>query len=141
MKRNKALSLIALLALMTLLLAACGKSEFRLTENTEKRMIITAENADKDAFFMVGSLVVADGERISISSNLKKGLIRVEIVEVPAEQSIEKLPETDSEPIIMALLENTESSSGGVRAGTYMLRATCVEKATGTVRIEVSSAE
>ena len=43
-------------------------------------MTITAQNADKDAFFMVGSLDVADGEQIDISANLTKGSVRVEIV-------------------------------------------------------------
>ena len=57
--------IITVLALM-LTLTACGKSEFGVTENSWKHMTLTAQNADKDAFVMVGSLDVADGEQISL---------------------------------------------------------------------------
>jgi hypothetical protein len=65
--------------LSLLMLTACGKSQFGLTENTEKRMVITAERAAKDDFFLVGSLKVDEGEQITISSDLEKGSVRVEI--------------------------------------------------------------
>ena len=77
--KNKSIVLIMILALM-LTLTACGKSEFGLSENDGKHMTITARNADRDAFFMVGSLDVADGEQIEIAANLTKGSVRVEIV-------------------------------------------------------------
>ena len=132
---------IVLLILMTLLtLTGCGKSEFGLSENTEKRMTITAENADKDTFFMVGSLEVADGERIEISSSLTKGSVRVEIVGTPDQQSIDQLPATDGEAILTANVAGTEGASGTVPAGSYLLKATCLERATGTVQIEVKPA-
>ena len=124
---------ILLLAALT----ACGRSEFGPSENTEKKMTITAENAARDAFFMSGSLEVAAGEQIVITSDLAKGSIRVEIIEVPGEQSADKLPEMDGEAIITADLDSTESASGTVAAGWYMVKATCLERATGTVRIEV----
>ena len=65
MKRIKTFAGIIALLLAALLLTACGKSEFGMSENTEKRMTITAENADKEDFFAVGSLEVEDGEQIS----------------------------------------------------------------------------
>lgn len=77
--KRKSIVFIVLLSLI-LTLTACGKSEFGVTENTWKHMTITAQNADKDAFFMVGSLDVADGEQIDIAANLTKGSVRVEIV-------------------------------------------------------------
>ena len=137
MKRIRAFTGIFALVVLTMVLTACGKSEFGLTENTEKKMTITAERADKDAFFMVGSLEVSDGEQIVITSNLEKGSIRVEIVGVAEEQNIDQLPEMDGEVIMTANLHSTDGSSGTVPAGSYMLRATCLEKATGTVQIEV----
>ena len=137
MKRIRAFTGIIALVVLTMVLTACGKSEFGLTENTEKKMTITAERADKDAFFMVGSLEVSDGEQIVITSNLEKGSIRVEIVGVAEEQNIDQLPEMDGEAIMTANLHSTDGSSGTVPAGSYMLRATCLEKATGTVQIEV----
>ena len=90
MRRTAVLMALLLLALA---LTACGKSVFGMTENTEKRMTITAENADKDAFFMIGTLVVDNGEQIDITSNLSDGEVRVEIVAIPEEQSIDKLPD------------------------------------------------
>ena len=138
MKRMTSFKMIIALVLLMLVLTACGKSEFGLSENTEKKMTITAENADKDALFMVGSLEVADGEQIAITSNLTKGSVRVEIIGTPEEQSIDQIPDTNAEATLTADLKSTDSVSGTVAAGTYMLKATCLEKATGTVLVEVS---
>ena len=138
MKRMTSFTMIIALVLSMLVLTACGKSEFGVSENTEKKMTITAENADKDSFFMVGSLEVADGEQIAITSNLTKGSVRVEIIGMPAEQSIDQIPDLNVEPTITSNLKSTDSVSGTVAAGTYMLKATCLEKATGTVLVEVT---
>lgn len=143
MKKDKlrsAGSIIIAVLILVLTLTACGKSEFGVSENTGKQMTVTAQNADKDAFFMVGSLDVADGEQIVITSNLTKGSVRVEIVATSEEQSIDKLPDLNGEAIITADLENGESVSGTVTAGSYLLKATCLEKATGTIQIEVTPA-
>ena len=133
-------ALVAALAVLTMALTACGKSEFGVTENTEKRMVVTAENAPRDAFFMVGSLEAEEGDRISINANLTKGSVKVEIIASPEEQSIEEVPEFDSEPVIMLNAEKTDFTDYTVPAGSYMLRATCLEKATGTIVIEVTPA-
>ena len=138
MKRMTSFTMIIALVLSMLVLMACGKSEFGLSENTEKKMTITAENADKDALFMVGSLEVADGEQIAITSNLTKGSVRVEIVGTPEEQSIDQIPDMNAEATLTADLKSTDSVSGTVETGTYMLKATCLEKATGTVLVEVT---
>ena len=138
MKRMTSFTMIIALVLSMLVLTACGKSEFGLSENTEKKMTITAENADKDAFFMVGSLEVADGEQIAITSSLTKGSVRVEIVGTSEEQSIDQIPDMNAEATLTADLKSTDSVSGTVEAGTYMLKATCLEKATGTVLVEVT---
>ena len=141
MKRIKALALSAVLLLSVLMLTACGRSEFGMSENTEKKMTITAENADKDDFFMVGSLEVEDGEQIVLSSDLTKGTIRVELIGTPAAQSIEELPELDGKATVTADLSGTDEAAETVPAGSYLLKATCLKKATGSVRIEVTSAE
>ena len=133
----KCLCLVIGLALLTLTFTACGKSEFGVTDNTGKMMTITAEKASRDAFFLVGSLDVADGEQVVITSNLTKGSVRIEIVTTTEEQSIDKLPDMNGEAMISADVTGTEEVSGAVPAGRYMLRATCLEKATGTIRVEV----
>ena len=126
--------------LSLLMLTACGTSEFGMTENTEKRMVITAERAAKDDFFLVGSLKVDEGEQITISSDLEKGSVRVEIFRWGAEQDADTLPET-GEATLTANLHAADGTSGTVQPGNYSLKAVCLEKATGTVTIEVVPAE
>lgn len=139
-KSRRADGIIIAILMLMLTLTACGKSEFGVSENTGKQMTVTAQNADKDAFFVVGSLDVADGEQIVITSKLTKGSVRVEIVAASEKQSIDKLPDMNGEAIITADLESGESVSGTVAAGSYLLRATCLKKATGTIQIEVKPA-
>jgi len=140
MKRINLIIITIVLVLSTLMLTACGKSEFGVTENNEKQMTITAQNADKDAFFTVGSLEADKNEKIVITSGLTKGMVKVEIVPAPKEQSEEVLPKTDGDAIITANVDISNGASGTVPAGTYMLRATCLEKATGTITVEVMPA-
>ena len=143
MKKDKsrgADSIIIVILILMLTLTACGKSEFGVSENTGKQITVTAQNADKDAFFVVGSLDVAEGEQIVITSKLTKGSVRVEIITASEEQRIDKLPDMNGEAIITANLEKQDGASGTVAAGSYLLRATCLEKATGTVQIEVTPA-
>ena len=139
--KNKTRRIYIIIFVLALTLTACGKSEFGVTENTWKHMTITAQNADKDAFFMVGSLDVADGEQIEITASLTKGSVKVEIVRSPDSQGISEVPEMDGAAIISANLVRTDGASGTVPAGTYLLRATCLERATGTIQINVMPAE
>ena len=132
---------VAIAVLAAVLLTACGGSEFGLSENTGKRMTITAERTGKDAFFLAGSLEVSKGEQIVITSGLKKGSIRVELVREADKQSIGELPDiVDGEAAFKAEVSGTDTASGTVPAGSYMLRATGIKKATGTVQIEVKPA-
>ena len=85
----------AVFALAAVLLAGCGKSEFGMSENSEKRMVITAENADKDSFFAVGTLYVEEGEQVEITADLSKGAVRVELFSAPTEGSKDELPKMD----------------------------------------------
>ena len=93
-KSRSANSIIVTILILMLTLTACGKSEFGVSENTGKQMTVIAQNADKDAFFMVGALDVADGEQIVIAASLTKGSVRVEIVSAAEEQSIDELPDS-----------------------------------------------
>ena len=141
MRKNKTFLTIIALLFPVLLLSACGKSEFGLTENTGKYMLITAKNAAKNGSFMAGSLEVDEGEKVVISSNVTKGKIRVELVGSEEEQSIDKLPNMDGEPKMTGDFSGTEEISESIPAGDYMLRGTCIEKAAGTIVIDVKPAE
>ena len=141
MKKGKILAAVTLMVLMVMALSACGKSEFGASENTEKLMTITAQNAQKDAFFMTGSLEVSEGEQIVISSDLSKGSVKVELIREEDEQSIDELPDLNGEPVVTANVSGSDMQASTVPEGSYMLNATCTEKATGTVKVEVKPAE
>lgn len=128
---------IAALALSAMMLAGCGKAEFGVTENTEKKMVITAENADKDDMIMSGSLAVGEGEQAAITSELTKGEVCVELFLQPEEQSMEEVAVPEGEPVLKANLKPGESASADMQEGSYIVRATCLDKASGTVVIEV----
>ena len=140
MKRNNTLAILAIVIMAALMITACGKSEFGATENTGKLMTINAQKAAKDDFFMIGSLEVADGEQIEIKSGIEEGVVKVEIIAAPEEQSAEEIPDMDGEPVITANIDVHNSFAGTLPAGSYMVKATCIEKATGTISIEVTPA-
>lgn len=142
MKKALTMTFMTVLVMVSLLLPSCGKSVFTMSKNTEKAMTIEAKNAGDGEFFQVGTLVVADGEQISIKSNLEKGAVTVEIFGEPAGQSADELPDMDSEPVLTSLagVEST-AIEGTVPAGDYMVQATVTEKATGTIDIDVTAAK
>ena len=141
MKRNRLFAVILALALSALLLAACGKSEFGVIQNDPDRIVISAENADKDAFFVTGTLEVAENQQIVAAADLEKGSIRVEIYAAP--ENVETVSElTDlGDAILTGNLGVGESVSGTVDAGSYLVKAICLEKATGSVEVTVQPAE
>lgn len=141
MKRNRLFAVILALALSALLLAACGKSEFGVIQNDPDRIVISAENADKDAFFVTGTLEVAENQQIVAAADLEKGSIRVEIYAAP--ENVENVSElTDlGDAILTGNLGAGESVSGTVDAGSYLVKAICLEKATGSVEVTVQPAE
>ena len=82
-----------------------------------------------------------EGEQITISSDLEKGSVRVEIFRWGEEQDADTLPETGGEATLTANLHAADGASGTVEPGNYSLKAVCLEKATGTVTVEVVPAE
>ncbi len=135
MKRT--LSLIIAILLSMSMLTACGKSEFSAINDSDKHMTITAQNAARDDFFGIGTLKVEEGEEIHIAADLSKGSVRVEIVPVPEDQSIEEVVDIHAEAVLTANLSSTDEANGTLEPGSYMLRAACLEKADGTIEIEI----
>lgn len=140
MKKILTLTVVAVLALSMMVLSSCESSEFGIVASSDKSMVVNAENADEDCTSMVGILSVEDGEQIEIKADLSEGSIRVEIFEGDIELSDEELPDFDGKAVITADLKTTESSTGTVPAGVYTLKATSLEKATGTVTVDVTPA-
>ena len=86
---------------------------------------------------MTGSLTAEEGDQISVSAGLEEGTVRIELYQMPEEQSAEELPELSGEPVMTADLSKADVQAGTVAPGTYMVKAIVLEKATGTVDIEV----
>jgi len=141
MRKNRITAAVTVLILLSLTLAACGKSEFSVNVNTGKRMVITAENAEKDASFTVGTLEVSEGEQIVIAADLKKGSVRVELGYMPEEQSADKFPDISGDAVVTANVKLDEGAVCTAKSGNYYVRAICLEKATGTVNVEAQPAE
>ena len=137
---------LLLLTFASCALTACanGKSEFGVSESSEKRMTITAVNADKDSFLLSGGLEVEDGEQVVFTSDLTKGEVRLELIRMPDDQSMEELPEADENDAVMTAdftgeKDKTETISGDIPAGGYWVKATCLDKTDGVIRAEVKS--
>lgn len=133
--------IVSLLLTAMMAMASCGGTTLAVTDNTGKAMTIEAKKCTAGDFVMTGSLEVEEGEQIVITSNIEKGELKVEIFAEPAEQSAEELPDLESgEPVIVSNASGTETLSAEVPEGSYSVKATSVEKATGTVQIDVTAA-
>ena len=142
MKKITYTLLVAVVAMSMMVLCACGGSSLGITGNSEKSMTIEAKNAAQGDFVLSGSLEVTEGEQVVIASSLEKGELKIELYATPAEQSAEELPDVDgSEPVVMSNASGTETVSATVPEGSYMVKVTSAEKATGTVQIDVTPAE
>lgn len=140
MKKTVYVVLTAILLMSMLAMTACSKSVFGVTDNTEKAMTIEAKKAAVDSMFMVGTLEVDEGEQVVVTSNLEKGRVKIEII-YQGDESIEELPDMDGEATLAGEVVPGSGISGTMEPGEYMLKATVLEKADGTVQIDVKPAE
>ena len=136
MKKLISIILIAVMSMSMLLMTSCG-SEFGCTDNDEKHMTITAKNAGAGDYFMSGTLEVGEDEQIVIDPSLDKGSVTIEFVESEGASNEEELPDTDTEAKYTAYLTGTNSQAASFGAGSFMVKATVTEKATGTIEINV----
>ena len=135
--KKKIIGIAMLVMLATAMMAGCAKSEFAATDVTEKTITVNAQNADKGMAFMTGNLEVAEGETITITPSLTQGTVELEFVLAAEEQSAEEMPETDGEAAFTAEVSGSEAVVADVAPGSYMVKGAPVEKATGTIAIEV----
>ena len=121
-------------------MSSCGKSEFSGESVDDKHITINAVKADTGDFFVTGSLEVEEGEQIVIDTNLEAGEITLEFISAEGGENIDELPDTDAEATYTAYLSGTDSQSVSFGAGSFMIKSTVTEKATGTVNITVQPA-
>ena len=119
-----------------LAMTSCGSSTFSMT-GYEKSVTVKAENASEDTTSTVGGLEVAEGEKITITSSLDEGTVRIEPFKGPDEQSADEVPEPEGDPVMTFNAGTGETQSGTVAPGYYFVTATVTEKATGTIELTV----
>ena len=140
--KRKFFLLAAVLAVAMLVMSACGGISLSIDSTSEKSMTINANKSDPGDYVISGSLEVAEGEQVTLAANLEKGELKVELYGVPEEQSADELPDIEGEePVTMFNASGTNSMKVEMTEGSYMVKVTTTEKATGTVQIDVTAAK
>lgn len=141
MKKALYFAVAAVLAISMLAMTACSGGSLSADAQDEKNIIITADKADEDHEITIGTLEVGEGEQVVLSADLEEGALKIELFAEPEDQSIDELPEIDGEPVFWAELANKDNASGTLEAGSYMIKITPTEKATGTATIAAGPAK
>ena len=141
MKKIISVIAVAVLAVSMFAMVSCSKHEFSGQVDSDKSMTINAVNADKGDYFATGSLVVDEGEEVVIDSKLEKGEITVEFIGSEGEGNIDELPDMNGEATYTANLSGTDSQTVSFGTGSFMIKPTVTDKATGTVTITVQPAK
>jgi len=139
---KKLISVFAVIVLTVSMLAmvSCGTSEFSGEVANEQGLTITAKNAAAGDYFMTGSLVFEEGEQLSIEASLESGDLTIEFISADGADDAEELPDTEAEALYTAFVSGDDAQTVSMESGTYMVKVTATEKATGTVSINVVGA-
>jgi hypothetical protein len=139
-KRYVLIAVIMTLAMLAT--CSCAKDTLVMNSASEKNLTVEANKAAKGDFAMTGSLEVAEGEQVVMTQHMEKGAILIELYGAPAEQSADEIPDVEGgEPVMTLNADGEGSMSGTLPAGSYMIKVTVTEKATGTVQIDVTAAD
>ena len=131
-KKVFAFALIALLVLVAVIFAEYLMPEFRISKSTDKMVAVTARNAKEGAVLTAGNFTLTQSELLLNASGLDKGTIKMELYELDEELKVK-----EDKPTITVWFHSGEKRGGesSLRgpAGTYQVKITCTEQATGTV--------
>ena len=114
---------IAAAAFAVLMLAACGKSEFRM-DTTPVFAEVTAKNAAADATAS-GAMTVEEGECVVVSSNIRKGEVSIMFKDHTGNIELNEA------------YNGSGFSSYTITPGEYDVTAAVTQKATGTITVLV----
>ena len=140
MKKIISIIAIAALAVSMFAMTSCSKHEFSGQTDGDKNMTINAVKADKGDFFLSGSLEVEEGEQIVIDTNLEAGEITLEFISAEGMDNPDEVPDVEGEATYTAYLSGTNQQAVSFGAGSFMIKPTVTEKATGTIDITVEPA-
>lgn len=135
MKKRRIFIIACFMIMAIVALTACGGT-LGIDCSNEKDVHVEAKNANTDDWVVTGSLTVEEGETVSFAANMEKGEIKIELFGMPEDQSIDELPDDpEGEPVTMFMAGGTDAMSVTPAAGSYLIKATVTEKATGSVEI------
>ena len=139
---KKLLSIMAVMVLTAsmLTMVSCGKSELSGEVIDDKSMTVTASKADTGDYFVTGSLEIEEGEQLSIEPNLESGEMTIEFISAEGMDNPDELPELDGEAQYTAFISGTNAQKVSMPSGSYMIKVTVTDKATGSVAINVVAA-
>lgn len=139
---KKLLSIMAVMVLTAsmLTMVSCGKSELSGEVIDDKSMTVTASKADTGDYFVTGSLEIEEGEQLSIEPNLESGEMTIEFISAEGMDNPDELPELDGEAQYTAFISGTNAQKVSMPSGSYMIKVTVTDKATGSVAINVVGA-
>ena len=139
---KKLLSIMAVMVLTAsmLTMVSCGKSELTGEVIDEKSMTVTASKADTGDYFVTGSLEFEEGEQLSIEPNLESGEMTIEFINGEGMDNPDELPDVSGDAQYTAFISGTNAQTVSMPAGTYMIKVTVTDKATGSVAINVVGA-
>ena len=140
MKKLMSVVAVIVLAASMLTLVSCGKSELTGEVIDEKSMTVTASKADTGDYFVTGSLEFEEGEQLSIEPNLESGEMTIEFINGEGMDNPDELPDVSGDAQYTAFISGTNVQKVSMPSGSYMIKVTVTDKATGTVAINVVGA-
>ena len=122
---KRLISIVALVVLTVSMIAmtSCGKSEF---SGESKRATPTPQPGM--------------GEQVAIDTKLESGEITVEFISAEGMDNPDEVPDLEGEATYTAYLSGTNQQAVSFGAGSFMIKPTVTEKATGTIDITVEPA-
>ena len=140
MKKYFTLIVVTVFA-MAMFMTSCQSSDFGIVNNDDNSLSITSENAGDDMSSTSGNLEVTDEDEIVVTPALESGEITIEFLDASGLDDPEEVPDVDSlEAMATVTVSGNEETVVGVKAGSYLVRATGGDKATGTVDVKVRTA-
>lgn len=143
MKLKKIGVIVTVLMLAMLMMTGCSSSEFGLVVNDDNTAVVTAENAGEDDSSSAGTITVGENQQISVeASEGAEGTLQLDFIaegELSEDADADELAEAlEAAPTLTLVVEGEQSTSGPIPAGDYLIKASSLDKLTGTYTISVT---
>ncbi len=142
MKKFISILAAAALVMSIFVMTGCTSEEnlFGCSDISEKEMTVEAYNSGEDGAFLTGSLVVDEGEQLTIESDLEEGTVQLDFIVDEGEASADEVPDIDEvEPAVTVTVKESGTQTTSIKPGSYSIKGTSVESATGTITVKVTA--